>query len=83
MIASAVEPSSIMLRASKKPLIAPALRAVLNDSLPSLESNTLPSTNGVRGVMNTGSGGGGGERDNYDTMSGAGGSGIVIIAYPS
>jgi hypothetical protein len=37
----------------------------------------------VNGVTNTGGGGGGGGYDGTDLNGGAGGSGVVIIRYPS
>ena len=55
-------------------------------------STTGPTYNGTPGAMNTGGGGGGGGGDHSSssigsevalTQSGAGGSGIVIIAYPT
>ena len=50
------------------------------------ESATLSVATGESGVINTGGGGGGSERNIPDSGSpqgGFGGSGIVIIAYPS
>ena len=42
------------------------------------------NTGGVNGTVNTGGGGGGaGENDNGTELGGAGGSGVVIIKYPS
>lgn len=43
--------------------------------------NNVPPTNGVSGTPNTGGGGGG--TGDYSKNGGAGGSGIVIISYPS
>ena len=47
-----------------------------------------PEGNGSRdegdpGLQNTGGGGGGSERDAPFNIGGAGGSGIVLIAYPT
>ena len=47
-------------------------------------SNTPPATDGVSALENTGSGGGGaGYSPSVKSTSGSGGSGIVLIAYPS